>query len=69
MKDLGLKDRICYGFGDLINLEARYGPFVGIRIIRIIVYWGLFWGPLCMDTLKLDLASWPDFSMQRCTSS
>ena len=28
----------------------RRSPFLGVRITRIIVYWGLFWGPLFVET-------------------
>ena len=26
------------------------GPLLGVLVIRIIVYWGVFWGPLFMET-------------------
>ena len=33
------------------------GPFLGVRLLRIIIYWVLFWGALFMETLKQDLSN------------
>ena len=30
------------------------GPFLGVLVIRIIVYCSLFWSPLFMEALKCD---------------
>ena len=31
-----------------IGVSLNYGYFLGVPIIRIIVYWGLYWGPLIL---------------------
>ena len=29
------------------------GPLLGVPIIRVIVFWGLFWGPLILGNYQL----------------
>ena len=32
------------------------GTFLGVPIIRIIVYWGLYWGPLILGNYHIGVA-------------
>ena len=51
-----LKSLCMAGFGSSVILRTPYmgvcknqGSFFGVPAIRIMVYWGLFWGPLFME--------------------
>ena len=39
---------LCLGF--IWGIVKNRGTFLGVPIIRIIVYLGLYWGPLCWET-------------------
>ena len=45
MLKLNVKGKLPGGF-----LESGV-PFLGIPIIRVIVVWGLYWGPLILETI------------------
>ena len=34
------------------------GTFSGVPIVRIIVYWGLYWGPLIGGIYHVGLGTW-----------
>ena len=34
------------------------GTFLGVPILRIIVFWGLYWGPLILGKYHVESASW-----------
>ena len=47
--------------------QRKGGTFLGIRIIRIIVFWGLYWGPLTLGNYHVEHASglcFPVFSLK-----
>ena len=44
MQDLGIK----WGFPKIM------GTFLGVPIIRIIVYWGLYWGPPILGNYQMS---------------
>ena len=46
------------------------GPFLGVPIIRIIVFWGLYWGPLILGNYQILRNCWNfgRVSSERCLS-
>ena len=38
------------------------GTFLGVPIIKSIILWGLYWGPLILGNYQIDLYKWPSKS-------
>ena len=45
-----LEARFWISLGIDMGVFQMRGPFLGVLTTRIIVYWGLFWGPLFLET-------------------
>ena len=50
------------GRGELLNTCWRFGgfpklgvPLLGVPIVRTIIFWGLYWGPLILGNYHLNL--------------
>ena len=51
-----LLQRSLHSFQVLIWEFPRIrGTFLGVPIIRIIIYWGLYWGPLILGNYHISL--------------
>ena len=40
-----------------MGVSKNVGTFLGVPIIRIIVYWGLYWGPLILGNYQIGLGA------------
>ena len=47
-----------FGVGFMWVAPKIRGTFLGVPIIRTIVFWGLYWGPLSLGNYHVEFRAW-----------